>query len=163
MCRSILSLSKIANQMWHDHPFSQRNRTTERAVGVGNLGGIFIKYGGLAHLCPLCKETSKTSHPPITKPTNPFLTSPPFLAKIYHPTITAIFEKSHPPPPLYGAKGGGRPDYVFWNLMIAKNEINKVRSRRTLILIWKSKKWSLNRGTLVSVPLFVHPDTVLWF
>ena len=20
--------------MWHDHPFSQRNRTTERAVGV---------------------------------------------------------------------------------------------------------------------------------
>ena len=32
MCRSILSLSKIAHQMWHDHPFSQRNMTTERAV-----------------------------------------------------------------------------------------------------------------------------------
>ena len=24
--------------MWHDHPFSQRNKTTERAVGVG-VGG----------------------------------------------------------------------------------------------------------------------------
>ena len=33
MCRSILSLSKIAHQMWCDHPFSQRNRTT--GVGVG--------------------------------------------------------------------------------------------------------------------------------
>ena len=35
MCRSTLSLSKIAHQMWHDHPFSQRNRTTERVAGVG--------------------------------------------------------------------------------------------------------------------------------
>ena len=49
--------------MWHDHPFSQRNMTTERAVvvgfggdkevggrmdnickkGVGNIGEVFIK------------------------------------------------------------------------------------------------------------------------
>ena len=35
MCRSILTLSKIAHQMWHDHPFSQRNRTLKRLVGVG--------------------------------------------------------------------------------------------------------------------------------
>ena len=40
----ILSLSKIAHQMWHDHPFSQRNMTTERTVEVGlemteRLGG----------------------------------------------------------------------------------------------------------------------------
>ena len=34
MCRSILSLSKIAHQMWCDYSFSQRNRTTERTVGV---------------------------------------------------------------------------------------------------------------------------------
>ena len=34
MCRSILSLRKIAHQMWRDHPFSKRNRTTERTVGV---------------------------------------------------------------------------------------------------------------------------------
>ena len=48
MCRSILSLSKIAHKMWCDHPFSQRNRTTERTVGlgfesdreVGGTGGI---------------------------------------------------------------------------------------------------------------------------
>ena len=33
MCKSIMSLSKIAHQMWHDHPFSQRSKTTERAVG----------------------------------------------------------------------------------------------------------------------------------
>ena len=38
MCRSILSLSKIAHQIKSDHPFSQRNRTTERAVRVG-VGG----------------------------------------------------------------------------------------------------------------------------
>ena len=38
MCRSIIKLSKTAHQMWCDHPFSQRNNTTERAVGVG-FGG----------------------------------------------------------------------------------------------------------------------------
>ena len=36
MYRSLISLSKITHQMWrHDHPFGQRNKTTERAVGVG--------------------------------------------------------------------------------------------------------------------------------
>ena len=29
MCTSIISLSKIADQIWRDHPFSQRNKTTE--------------------------------------------------------------------------------------------------------------------------------------
>ena len=38
MFRSIISLSKIANQMWHGQPFSQRNKITERAVRVG-VGG----------------------------------------------------------------------------------------------------------------------------
>ena len=32
--RSILQLSKRIYRMWHDHPFSQRNKTTKRAVGV---------------------------------------------------------------------------------------------------------------------------------
>ena len=36
--RSILSLNKIAHQIWCDHPFSQRNRTTERTVDV-RIGG----------------------------------------------------------------------------------------------------------------------------
>ena len=64
MCRSVLSLSKIAHQIWRDHSFCQRNRTTERTVGVGlektgkwmgldkiskkgegNIGGVFIKWG----------------------------------------------------------------------------------------------------------------------
>ena len=35
MCGSMISLSEIVHQMWHDHPFSQRNKTTERAMGVG--------------------------------------------------------------------------------------------------------------------------------
>ena len=38
MYKSILSLSKIAHQMWHDHPFNQRNMTSERAAGLG-VGG----------------------------------------------------------------------------------------------------------------------------
>ena len=38
MCRSILSLSKKGHQMWHDHPSSQRNRTTKRTVGLGVQG-----------------------------------------------------------------------------------------------------------------------------
>ena len=49
MCRSISSTSKIAHQMWHDHPFSQRNRTTEKPVGVGvgddrEVGGGWTKF-----------------------------------------------------------------------------------------------------------------------
>ena len=35
MCRSIISLSKIVHQMWRDHPFSQGNKTTGRAVEMG--------------------------------------------------------------------------------------------------------------------------------
>ena len=35
--------------MWHDHPFSQRNRTTEKPVGVGvgddrKVGGGWTKF-----------------------------------------------------------------------------------------------------------------------
>ena len=67
MCRSILSLSKIAYQTWHNHPFFQRNWTTERTVGVGV--GDDREMGGLVHLYRLCKGTFKISHPPIIKPT----------------------------------------------------------------------------------------------
>ena len=45
MFKSILSSSKIAHQMCCDHPFSQRNRTTERTVGVG-VGGDREVGGG---------------------------------------------------------------------------------------------------------------------
>ena len=38
MCRSIISLSKTAYQMGHNHPFSQRSKITERAVGGGGGG-----------------------------------------------------------------------------------------------------------------------------
>ena len=47
MCRSII-LSKIAQQRWHDHPFSQRNKTVERVVGIGvggnREGGRWTKF-----------------------------------------------------------------------------------------------------------------------
>ena len=76
-------LSKIAHQMWYDHPFSQRNRTTERTTGMGLLGDREVgegwtkfEKGGLAPRCQLCKETLKMSHPLKTKP--PFLASPHF-------------------------------------------------------------------------------------
>ena len=39
MCKSVLSLSKIAHQMWCDHPFSQRNMSAERMDGGGRGGG----------------------------------------------------------------------------------------------------------------------------
>ena len=38
MCRSIIPLSNTTYEMWHDHSFSQRNRTTGRAVELG-VGG----------------------------------------------------------------------------------------------------------------------------
>ena len=34
MFRSIILLVKITYQMWHHHPFRQRNKTTKRAVGL---------------------------------------------------------------------------------------------------------------------------------
>ena len=45
MCRSMTPLSKIAHQMWRDHPFIQRNRTTERTVAVGVGVGDDRKVG----------------------------------------------------------------------------------------------------------------------
>ena len=68
--------------MWRDHLFS-------------NIRSL-RKIGGLAPLWQLCKETSKISHPHY-KTNPPFLAFPPFLVNIFHPPITAIFEKFHPP------------------------------------------------------------------
>ena len=55
----------------------------------------------MAPLCQLCEETLKISHPPHSW-------LPPISTQNFsspHPPITAIFEKSHPPPlpplPLY--------------------------------------------------------------
>ena len=33
MCRSIISLGKTAQSMWHGHPFSKTNKAIKRAVG----------------------------------------------------------------------------------------------------------------------------------
>ena len=42
---SLLSLSKIAHQMWCDYPFSKRGKATERAGGV-RFGGDREGGGG---------------------------------------------------------------------------------------------------------------------
>ena len=68
--------------MWCDHPFSERNKTAERTVGLGVGGdrqvgggggsnlekggwqykGVLHQTGGLARLYHLRKETLKISH-----------------------------------------------------------------------------------------------------
>ena len=49
MWRSVISLSKIAHQIRHNHPFSQRNKATERALGVG-VGGYRGREGFFQNL-----------------------------------------------------------------------------------------------------------------
>ena len=51
ICASMMSLSKIAHQMWRDHPFSHRNKTTEKAVGTGSPTGVENIGGGGGGLC----------------------------------------------------------------------------------------------------------------
>ena len=46
MSKSVLSLHKIAHQMWCDYPFSQRKRTAERTVGVRVEGDRVVGGGG---------------------------------------------------------------------------------------------------------------------
>ena len=41
MCRPKMSLCKITHQMWHNHPFSQKNKATKRYWGIG-----LCVYGG---------------------------------------------------------------------------------------------------------------------
>ena len=45
MRTSMISLSKIAPQMCRHHPFSQRNKTTEWALGL-RVGGDMVGGGG---------------------------------------------------------------------------------------------------------------------
>ena len=116
--------------MWHDTPFSQRYRTTERTVGVevggdkevrergldkiwkrrgvSNIGGLHKKGEEIPFANYL--KRLKISHPRKIKPTPcPILGSPPppFLVKISHPLIRAIFEKSHPLLFMKGWRGVG--------------------------------------------------------
>ena len=44
MCRSMISLSKIAHQMWHNHPLSHRKKATEQ--WEWGVGGNREKGGG---------------------------------------------------------------------------------------------------------------------
>ena len=118
MCKSILSLSKIAHPIRRDHPFSQRNRTMERTVGVGNgsnrevdgigqnlkkrgrgnIGGL-DKIGRLAPLSQICRDFKNLPSPHYkTNPFNPG-SPPPFVVKTSHPS-TSHFRKLSSPSPL---------------------------------------------------------------
>ena len=122
MCSSILSLSKIAHQMWRDQPPTQPKKQDYRKNSWGRgwrwqgIGGEGVaqnlkkegvsNIGGLEALCQLCKETKsfpfphyKTTPPPL------FLTSPTFLINIFHPPIRAIFENLTPPHFMKGIEG----------------------------------------------------------
>ena len=41
-----LLVLKYQGLTWRDHPFNQRNRTTEKTVGVGVIGGREVGEGG---------------------------------------------------------------------------------------------------------------------
>ena len=45
-CIHIIILSKIAHQMWCNHPLSQKNRRTERTARMGVLGDREVGRGG---------------------------------------------------------------------------------------------------------------------
>ena len=63
MCRSVISLSKITHQMWHDHPFTQGNKKSSGGGGwrrngkavkgwVDNMGSLH-KIGARYPLCTM--------------------------------------------------------------------------------------------------------------
>ena len=43
MYRFIISLRKLTHQIWHDHPFTQRNRTSKTAAEV-KVAGKEVKF-----------------------------------------------------------------------------------------------------------------------
>ena len=49
MYRAIITLSKLTHQMWHNHPFSERNEKLKRAVW-GEVGGNGERGRGLGKL-----------------------------------------------------------------------------------------------------------------
>ena len=98
--------SKIAHQMRRDHPFSQRNRITERTVGVEVGGDREVGERWLDKIWKRRGVSNIGGSSSFIKPTPP---PPPnsWLSPIpsKNTPIRAIFEKSHPPP-LY--EGGFR-------------------------------------------------------
>ena len=129
--------------MWCDHPFSQRNRTAEKTVGVvvgGDRevvcvcmcvgmgwtkfekwgrqykgGQVFIKQEDQHPSFNYVKRLSKFPILPLqNQPPHSWL---PPISISHHPLIppiTTIFEKSHPPSFMKGEGGGGGGlDYVL--------------------------------------------------
>ena len=100
---------------------------------------VLHKIGGLAPLCQLCEETLKIFHPSIITPP-PIPGSPPFLVKISHLPITAIFEKSHhpSPSPLYEERWFG----LWWKIVFLKNYTQNPVEKLVLDPFLKNRNWA---------------------
>ena len=88
MCRSILSLSKMAHQMCCDHLFSQRNRTAERKVGAGVVMEVITPL-------PIMSRDFKNFQFPYYNPSPPpplplIPGFPPFLVEISHSPLPLL-------------------------------------------------------------------------
>ena len=122
--------SKIAHQMRRNHPFSQRNRITEKnswgggwrwqGSGTEVIGQNLKKEGGKQYRGVFILHKT---NPPL--PPNSWLS--PIPSK--NTPIRAIFEKSHPPPFM---KGGSDYVKVVW-ISTAYPRHNKI----SLYWVWK--------------------------
>ena len=85
----LLSLSKIAYQMWHDHPFSQRNRTKEKTVGQAlEVTGKCV--GGWGCWCWVGKQNLKKEGVNVIQGA---------LHKLGDQHLSASYEREFIPPP----------------------------------------------------------------
>ena len=146
--------------MYHDHLFSLRNMTTERALGVGvggdrevgrgvdkiwtgrgvgNIEGLH-KITGLAPLSQLYKKTLKISHPPIIETTPPIpvlpisskhFPSPPPLQPFFKTFILSVSSVSSFP-------------YIkaVQELCWFLNK-NKIRIKFKLVFQWNKARWAI--------------------
>ena len=102
MCRSILSLSKIAHQMWHDHSFSRKKQDNRKNSGGEEVGGGWQYRGssqnkGISTPMPTLQRDFKNFPSPHYKTYPSFLASHLFLVKISHPPLQTFLKNLIPP------------------------------------------------------------------
>ena len=184
--RSMLSLSKEAHQMWHDHPISQKEQWTvggggwrwQGSAGGGGIGqnlkngggrqykGGLHKIGVLALFCQLCKEILKISYPPIIKPTTPLL-APPISSKNFPPPTLQPFLENLILPTM---KGGGFRLY-YYSLVWAKNFNSTKRlfilQKKALRLVFLKKRCHTNPlfkdYNILQFMIRLHLRTPFWY
>ena len=126
MCRSRLSLTKIAHQMWWaKETWKQKEQwkwgwrwqgswgwwKTLQKGGIGNIRGFSWNKGVSTPLSTMSRDLFPSFHykpPPTPTPPHTFLAFPPFLVKTYHPPAPhySHFWKISSPR-FYERRGGG--------------------------------------------------------